>query len=67
MSSEQKTIEEMVRELPADLQQEVRDFIEFLMEKRVNKPQQPFKLDWRGALRDLKDEYSSVDLQHKSL
>jgi hypothetical protein len=67
MSSQQKPIEELVRELPADLQQEVRDFIEFLMEKRSRKLQQPFKLDWRGALRDLRDEFSSVDLQHKSL
>jgi hypothetical protein len=25
------------------------------------------KLEWRGALQDMKDEYTSVDLQHKIL
>jgi len=25
------------------------------------------KLDWRGALRDLRDKYTSVELQHKVL
>ncbi|RQW79358.1 MAG: DUF2281 domain-containing protein [Methanothrix sp.] len=25
----------------------------------------PLKLDWRGALEDMKDQYTSVELQHK--
>jgi hypothetical protein len=25
----------------------------------------PLKLDWRGALEDMKNEYTSVELQHK--
>ncbi len=28
-------------------------------------PRRPLKLDWRSALEDMKDEYTSVELQHK--
>ncbi len=62
-----QTLEEMVNQLPPEMQDQVRDFIEFLLEKRVRKPQHELRLDWRGALRDLRDQYSSVDLQHKAL
>ncbi len=62
-----KTIEETIRELPPELQQEVVDFVQFLIERRTRKPKGPLKLDWRGALRDLRDKYTSVTLQHKVL
>ena len=53
-------IEEMIKELPPELQQEVDDFVQFLLEKQVCKPKGQLKLDWRGALRDLRDQYTSV-------
>jgi hypothetical protein len=56
---------ELVQSLPPEMQQEVQDFIEFLLEKQGRRPKGPFKLDWRGALRDLRDQYTSVELQHK--
>jgi Protein of unknown function (DUF2281) len=56
---------ELVQSLPSEMQQEVQDFIEFLLEKQGHRPKGPFKLDWRGALRDLRDQYTSVELQHK--
>jgi hypothetical protein len=28
-------------------------------------PKGRLKLDWRGALEDMKDQYTSVELQHK--
>lgn len=59
------TLKELVEQLPPDLQEEVRDFVEFLLEKRVVKKKGELKLAWRGALRDLGDKYTSVDLQHK--
>lgn len=62
-----QTLKELVEQLPPDLQQEVRDFVEFLLEKRVTKQRGELKLDWRGALRDLRDKYTSVELQHKAL
>ena len=47
----------------------MQDFVEFLLEKRAAKLKAEkggkLKLDWRGALRDLRDKYTSVELQHK--
>jgi len=60
-----RALPELVQLLPSEMQQEVRDFVEFLLEKRSRKSQGQFKLDWRGALRDLRDQYTSVELQHK--
>ncbi|MBS3905784.1 MAG: DUF2281 domain-containing protein [Syntrophaceae bacterium] len=60
-----KNIEEMIKELPPELQQEVEDFIKFLLEKHVRKPIGKFEFGWAGALKDLRDLYTSVELQHK--
>lgn len=57
-------LKEFVEKLPPDLQQEVKDFIEFLLEKRAKKTQGKPKFDWAGALEDLRDRYTSVELQH---
>ncbi|MCL5982202.1 MAG: DUF2281 domain-containing protein [Firmicutes bacterium] len=60
-----RTISELVEKLPPDLQQEVRDFAEFLLDKRVTKQTGELRLHWRGALRDLREKHTSVELQHK--
>ena len=60
-------LEEVIKELPLDLHQEVADFARFLMDKRARKPKGHLKLDWRGALEGMKDQYTSVELQHKIL
>lgn len=62
-----KTLEEVLRQLPAELQQEVLDFAEFLLAKRAPKQYVRPQLDWIGAARDFADVYTSVDLQHKAL
>jgi hypothetical protein len=60
-----KSTEELVRELPVELQQEVRDFVVFLIEKKVKKAHGKPRFDWAGALKDMREEYTSVELQHK--
>lgn len=62
-----ETIEVKFSKLPEHLRKEVVDFIEFL----TNKYQSPegsgtFSFNWEGGLSELKGEYSSVELQHKS-
>jgi hypothetical protein len=65
-SSEQvRALPELVQLLPSEMQQEVRDFIEFLLEKRLKKPRGKPTFEWAGALKDLRDQYTSVELQHK--
>ncbi len=60
-----QTLRELVDRLPPDLRQEVRDFVEFLLERRARKPRGAPLLDWAGALADLRDQHDSVELQHR--
>jgi hypothetical protein len=63
-----KTLDEVVehtRRLPEELQERVRDYAKSLEERRARKPAGKMRLDWRGLLRDMRDQYTSVELQHK--
>jgi len=60
-----KSIDEMVKELAPGQQAEVRDFVEFLLAKRRSSPRRKPQFDWAGALKDMRDDYTSVDLQHE--
>ncbi|MBI4333261.1 MAG: DUF2281 domain-containing protein [Chloroflexi bacterium] len=59
-------LEEMIKELPPELQQEVEDFVKLLLEKQVKKAGGKLEFKWEGALEDLRDKYTSVELQHKA-
>ena len=62
-------IEELAKktaELPEELQKEVADFVEFLAQRRTRPLRTRLRFDWVGAISDLKDEYTSVELQHKA-
>ena len=60
-------LEQKIRALPPELQHEVEDFVEFLIEKRVPKQGAKLRQDWAGALSDYRDQYTSIELQKKSL
>ena len=62
-----QNLEKKVKSLPLDLHEEVEDYIDFLMMKRMKPVKKRIGLTWKGALRDDNDKISSVDLQHKSL
>lgn len=62
-----QTLSELVEKLPPDLQQEVRDFAEFLLKKRIHKRQKKLRLTWAGALREHRDQFTSLELQKKAL
>ncbi len=66
MSAATKPLAELVQELPPDIHAEVRDFVEFLLIKRARKPGKKLRQDWAGALRDVRDQYTSLDLQRKA-
>jgi hypothetical protein len=59
------TLAEFVEQLPPDIQKEIKDFAEFLLEKRAKKKHKVPSFDWEGALEDLGRQYTSVELQHK--
>ncbi len=60
-----KNLEEMVRQLPPELQQEVAEFIDFLLERRRQRSKGKPNFRWAGTLKDLREQYTSVELQHK--
>ncbi len=60
-----EALKEVVEKLPPDLQQEVKDFIEFLLEKRAIKNGGKPNFDWAGSLENLRNQYTSVELQHE--
>jgi len=60
-----RALKELVDQLSPEFQQEVRDFVEFLLERRARRRKRRPKFDWAGSLKDLRDRDTSVDLQHK--
>lgn len=54
--------------LPKKIQKQVLDYVEFLMTKysKENGKKQQLKFDWEDGISNLKNEYSSVDLQHQA-
>jgi galactose-1-phosphate uridylyltransferase len=61
-----KELQELLEELPPNLQKEVLDFAEFLLEKSKKRPEGAPHFQWAGALKDLREQYTSVELQHKA-
>ena len=57
-------VAEMVDKLPPELQEKVAEYVESLRREEPQKPTQKLKLDWRGALNHLREEYTSVELKH---
>lgn len=60
-----RPINELVNELAPGQLVEVRDFVEFLLAKRRSSARLKPRFDWAGALKDMRGEYTSVDLQHE--
>ena len=62
-------LEKLIEELSPELRQEVEDFARFLLTTRVTHPQREVRAKptfrWAGAAKDLRGQYTSVDLQHE--
>jgi hypothetical protein len=66
MSSDSRSLEDIVRELPPDSQAKVRKFVESLQESD-NGEAKKLEQNWAGALSDYREKYTSLDLQKKAL
>ncbi|WHZ14500.1 MAG: hypothetical protein OJF52_001339 [Nitrospira sp.] len=62
-----KTLEELIKELPPHLQNEVRDFAQFLADTKVRTKRKHLRMDWAGGLREYRDRFTSLQLQKKAL
>lgn len=61
------TLEEKIKTLPPELQQKLEDFLETLLINYPTRDETKLKQSWAGALSDLRDKYTSLELQKKSL
>ncbi|MGQ9626696.1 MAG: DUF2281 domain-containing protein [Anaerolineae bacterium] len=65
---QEQIIIDKLEKLPENLKREVLDYIEFLLQKyRKKTRKKKFKFDWEGGLSELKEKYTSVELQHKAM
>ena len=67
MQESSQSLEELVKKLSPDRQEEVRDFVSFLLEKQEKKSGRKLRQDWAGALKDYRDQYTSLELQKRAL
>lgn len=66
MARQTRSLEEIIRELPPELENEVKDFIAQLLARRPKRDRK-LRQDWAGGLEDLRDQYTSLELQKKAL
>ncbi len=70
MTTVERELLDLVQQLPVELRGQVRDFAQFLLQKRpsVQEPAQSYTLrqDWAGALAGLDTQVDSVALQHQA-
>jgi hypothetical protein len=62
-----KTLEELIKELPVELQQEVQDFASFLFETKVRPKRSKLRMNWAGGLSEFRKQFTSLELQKKAL
>ena len=60
-------LDKQIQQLPPELQREVEIFVRDLAERGGKRPRKKLRLDWKGGLKDLRSQYTSVELQHKAL
>lgn len=66
---DEKEIEIKIKNLPENLKQDVIEYIDFLLKKYQNQEikKRKLKFEWEDGLSEINKEFSSVELQHKSL
>jgi len=67
MAAEIKLLDQLLNELPPESQAEVRDFVESLIKKRKRQPKGHLRQNWAGALEDYREQFTSLELQKRSL
>jgi hypothetical protein len=62
-----KKIDELIEQLSPELQEEVFDFAQFLLKTKAQPKQKKLRMSWAGGLKEFRDEFTSMELQKKSL
>jgi hypothetical protein len=67
MAAQMRSLDQLLKELPQESQAEVTDFFESLIEKRKRQSAGRLRQTWAGALGDYREQFTSLELQKKSL
>jgi hypothetical protein len=59
------SLEDRINELPPNLRRRVEVFVDSLLAKQKGQESRPLKFEWSASLSDLKERYTSVELQHE--
>lgn len=59
-------LKEIIDQLPPELQREVENYIAHLVKKRAQ-PGKKVGQSWAGAMRKYREQYTSLELQKKTL
>ena len=62
-----KKIDELIEQLSPELQDEVFDFAQSLLKAKAQPKQKKLRMSWAGGLKEFRDEFTSTELQKKSL
>lgn len=64
-----ESIESKLEKLPEYIKPEINDYLEFLLSKygKIKHIESELNFSWEGKLSNLKNKYSSVELQHKAM
>lgn len=65
MQEQAGSLEELFGQLLPENQNELRHYLEFLIAKQEARARRPPQFDWAGAAADLREQHSSVELQHE--
>ncbi len=61
------TLQTKLEQLPDPARASLNEYLDFLLAKysHSEKNNKEFKFDWEGGLSELRNKYTSVELQHK--
>ncbi|MBN1246050.1 MAG: DUF2281 domain-containing protein [Anaerolineae bacterium] len=67
MSTQAKSLTELVQESQPGERDKVREFVEFLLARRERSGEKKLTQSWAGALRDYRNKYTSLELERLAL
>lgn len=62
-----KSLEELIKELPPSLRDELRSYAQYLVDTKVKPKRKYLRMDWAGGLKEFRGQYTSLELQKKAL
>ena len=62
-----KSLEDLMKELPPHLQEEVREYAQYLADTKVRPKRKHLRMEWAGGLREYREQFTSLQLQKKAL